>query len=111
MDTMSAGWERQSPSEIRDAVENVIGTPGFSLGHTIFCRYLKAPNHEILQPVLWEEFGPGTLSLHFGKFCKAVAKELGDEQPAPYALTDLTIAPDNSRSRTLKSCVIEAMIC
>jgi hypothetical protein len=99
------------PEEIRKAIEKVINTPGLrnKRGTEIFNRFLNAPKNEIARYTLWTEFGAGPLSLHFGKFCRNVATQLGEADPGPYALTDIYAAAEGEGMLRLKPSVVEAM--
>lgn len=106
---MVEGWENKSEKNIRHAIDMTLATGEFSIAAEILNKYLKAQNNEINQKDLQKEFGPGILSLQFGSFCRAVAKELGDLTPRAYALTNLRIE-GNARFRSLKPCVVRAML-
>jgi hypothetical protein len=103
--------DTSSLQAIREAVAKVMSTPGLrnKLGEAVLNRSLLAPKNEIARHTLWAEFKPGPLSLHFGKFCKNVAMELGELHPAPYALTDTQFHAGVGDVLRLKPSVIAAM--
>ena len=109
MGTQITVVDKASPKEIRDAIKKVNQTPGLRIktGADALWAMFNAPNHSMSRAAVDAKFG--AFDLHFRRFCRRVAEELGANEPDVLALVDYSIPGTGDQILTLKPSVVAAM--
>jgi hypothetical protein len=110
MGTQRSTIDSHSPAQIAKAIVKVNKTPELRhAGLSALWKLYHAPEHSLARVELEKEFG--LLEKHFGMYSRAVAEQLGVDNPDELALVNSSQNDDGIEMFTLKPSVVSAIRC